>query len=439
MKKLYLVSLSLILCVAMTSLAFCWGNATHTYLAAKLGAQRGQTNLNEMYGAVLPDAFNFVLDANGVFVADRLHNDPMTFVRASWGPEMKSVAYGFASHNQLWGADFTAHIQACTAPGAGWAILKGNQLAGSLQGAIEELLVAQSVDPGIAAMLAPEMAIVFGHDLVETAVDILVRRTEDPDVGNQMLLAAKCRPFQVPLILSAAYAPALSGYVHIPFRDAVKFIVGAESAYRDYCLQYGGIFTLGEEEELQTLSALDAQVASGFLNAYLPQFGDEHTVTVDPALVYQFIASALALVQEPPAYGPELAATMNQVNLELKKHHVSSSIPFAAFSKVGETDEASSIVPTNYSLGQNFPNPFNPSTTIQYTLAGVGGQRSEVSNVRLVVYDALGQEVATLVNERQEPGTYTVRWDANGHASGVYIYRLVAGNFTETKRMLLVR
>lgn len=96
-------------------------------------------------------------------------------------------------------------------------------------------------------------------------------------------------------------------------------------------------------------------------------------------------------------------------------------------------------VPGDFRLEQNYPNPFNPSTTIQYTLAGTGGQGLGASPVRLVVYDELGQEVAKLVDARQTAGTYTVHWDSGGHASGVYFYRLVAGNNAATKSMLLLR
>ncbi len=83
-------------------------------------------------------------------------------------------------------------------------------------------------------------------------------------------------------------------------------------------------------------------------------------------------------------------------------------------------------------LENNYPNPFNPTTEIRY-------QIPKVSHVTLKVFDILGREVATLVNEQKSPGTYTVRWDASGVASGIYFYRMQAGMFVETKKMLLVR
>ena len=85
-----------------------------------------------------------------------------------------------------------------------------------------------------------------------------------------------------------------------------------------------------------------------------------------------------------------------------------------------------------FSLEQNYPNPFNPSTKIQFTIVN-----RQLTIVR--VYDVLGREVATLENEMKQPGTYTVEFDASNLASGVYLYRLKAGNFVETKRLVLLR
>ncbi|MCZ6776922.1 MAG: phospholipase D-like domain-containing protein [Ignavibacteria bacterium] len=89
-------------------------------------------------------------------------------------------------------------------------------------------------------------------------------------------------------------------------------------------------------------------------------------------------------------------------------------------------------VPASFSLLQNYPNPFNPSTKIQYLLPGN-------HLVTLKVYDLLGREVTSLVNEKQAAGSYRVEFSTNGLASGVYFYRLRAGSFVETKKMLLMR
>lgn len=96
---------------------------------------------------------------------------------------------------------------------------------------------------------------------------------------------------------------------------------------------------------------------------------------------------------------------------------------------VGVDDE---IIANNFTLEQNYPNPFNPSTTIKYTL----GERSAVT---LKVYDVLGNEVANLVNTTQEAGQHSINFDASSLSSGLYIYTLNTGNFTSSKKMMLLK
>jgi len=96
-----------------------------------------------------------------------------------------------------------------------------------------------------------------------------------------------------------------------------------------------------------------------------------------------------------------------------------------------------SIVPGKFELFQNYPNPFNPTTIIKYEIPDQ--VRNDRSLVTLKVYDVLGNEIATLVNEEKEPGTYEVEFDASKLPSGIYFYRLNAGSFIETKKMILLR
>jgi hypothetical protein len=90
------------------------------------------------------------------------------------------------------------------------------------------------------------------------------------------------------------------------------------------------------------------------------------------------------------------------------------------------------VSPITFSLSQNYPNPFNPATVIKY-------QIGELSFVTLKVYDVLGNEITTLVDEEKPLGNYEVEFNANNHSSGVYFYQLKAGSFIETKKMILVR
>ena len=98
----------------------------------------------------------------------------------------------------------------------------------------------------------------------------------------------------------------------------------------------------------------------------------------------------------------------------------------------GVKQPIASALPRSFQLEQNYPNPFNPSTTISYQL-------SEVSIVKLNVYDILGRQVATLVNGRQNAGNYNVTFNASNLSTGVYFYRLQAGTYSNTKKLMLIK
>ena len=104
-------------------------------------------------------------------------------------------------------------------------------------------------------------------------------------------------------------------------------------------------------------------------------------------------------------------------------------VPFTV-TPSGATDNNS--LPNSFELSQNYPNPFNPSTIIKYSI-------SKRSNVSLKVYDMLGKEVATLVNEIKDANSYQVKFDASNLTSGLYIYKFQAGNFTASKKMMLIK
>lgn len=89
-------------------------------------------------------------------------------------------------------------------------------------------------------------------------------------------------------------------------------------------------------------------------------------------------------------------------------------------------------LPDGFWLSQNYPNPFNSSTVIEYALP-------EAVWVRLEVFNTLGRKVATLVNETQEPGYHSYNWEANNLATGIYFYRISAGQFHKTRKMVLVK
>ena len=118
----------------------------------------------------------------------------------------------------------------------------------------------------------------------------------------------------------------------------------------------------------------------------------------------------------------------------------SNSVWRRSLSEIIGIQNISTEIPSAYSLSQNYPNPFNPTTNIKFSIPAVSSPRVPGGDlVQLKVYDVTGREVQTLVNERLQPGTYEASFDGAALNSGVYFYKLVTGNFSETKKMLLIK
>jgi hypothetical protein len=166
----------------------------------------------------------------------------------------------------------------------------------------------------------------------------------------------------------------------------------------------------------------------------------EHTTSYEnqPQSIEQIIG--WFRVEQTSAGGSTIAHTSHQVELPpsgSKLHTVKYSLIITG------VVESMGRSPSTFALYQNFPNPFNPSTKIVYRVRSPYGstdpQGRGRESVELKVYDLLGREVATLVNEEKAPGSYEVTWDATGMAGGVYFYTLTSGTSLLTRRMLLLR
>jgi hypothetical protein len=124
----------------------------------------------------------------------------------------------------------------------------------------------------------------------------------------------------------------------------------------------------------------------------------------------------------------------------LKQIDLDGSVHFSSIVFVDVlTSVADEKLPTIFALYQNYPNPFNPTTVIRYQLPNVGREAFSTYKVSLKIYNLLGQEVVTLVNENKHAGEYTIQWNAEGLTSGVYFCRLQSEKYMETKKLLLLR
>ncbi len=150
-----------------------------------------------------------------------------------------------------------------------------------------------------------------------------------------------------------------------------------------------------------------------------------------PRTVYtEFVVN---IPPDPPGI-PDSATMLFTITNGTSQYHLGSSftIDDLSFGAPLAVEESGTLQPRQFALEQNFPNPFNPSTKIQF-------QIPSREFVVLKVYNLLGQEVATLVNEELNPGNYRAEFNAQGLPSGFYLYRLQSGSYTSVKKMLLMK
>jgi len=299
-----------IICLGLTlssSEAFSWGFATHAYIDDRLGKTDTRNNLNEIYGGVMPDLFNTLFDYPEYldFMPVQTHLKSMKVWKASRGEVEKSLAFGFVSHNNRWGADFTAH-HTCRTCGErpGYAYVKAGIL-----------LSEYPLPPELG--IPDEIAIEIFHEIVENAVDILVKGT-DPLVGERLSSAAQQRSDRFPRLLVRAYAKRFASFARITELEAAQFIEAAESGFRDAIDSYGQILLLEEDDAILLISQQTASLAQGFLALY----GID--LSMPPEQVVGMVASYMALAIElcQDDYLEEIEATIPYVRHNLRIHGV---------------------------------------------------------------------------------------------------------------------
>ncbi|MBN1637411.1 MAG: T9SS type A sorting domain-containing protein [Ignavibacteriales bacterium] len=123
------------------------------------------------------------------------------------------------------------------------------------------------------------------------------------------------------------------------------------------------------------------------------------------------------------------------VNLISKYNYIRNEV----YNKLNPTDiqEDEGQLISEYKLYQNYPNPFNPTTKVKYTIPK--SETGEVNKVTLIVYDIMGREIETLVNENKSSGTYEIEFNASNLVSGIYFYRLKIANFISIKKMIYLK
>ena len=265
-KKLSTIVIGVILVsVFMVTQAFAWGSATHACIDDHLGKKGPVRNLNEIYGGMAPDVFNYLFSQlnwlNYLYVETHYEDNILVWKKADAMLE-KAVAFGFVSHNGITGADATAHgTYAYDAPD-GWVIAKAVEMANSAE--IYPILEKfHLVDKNVIVWAGYELC----HNFLESAVDLLIAQ-HDRSLGAKMSAAALSRTPEFPNLLVKAYAKNFAETFNLDPQTAVTVIRSAENEFRKSMVSYG--FALAQEPAVAQGLIADqlAALAPAFLSAY---------------------------------------------------------------------------------------------------------------------------------------------------------------------------
>ncbi len=298
--------------------AFPWGWAVHTYIDDQFSTKWAVRNGNQLYGGLGPDMFNFRYDeaAYREYLFAQTHNNFMKLWNAAVSKPGKALAFGFVSHNEVWGVDSTAHRsgitfgQKGTIPGhpdeGGYVIAKTYLLKAIL----EQI-------PQFGALQLPEaLKITVAHELVERGVDLLMVSI-DPMVGAKMAAAAPPPNPNFPMLMEKAYAGGLAAAFSISHTEADKFIAESERQYRQMLVLYGQALMQKTDVAVYLNAVQLENVAQQVFAAYglpLPEGLD-----LKPLLQFG-IYQAMNLCAGD--FAPEVLATLDFVTQQLKEHGI---------------------------------------------------------------------------------------------------------------------
>jgi hypothetical protein len=276
--------------------AFSWGDATHIYISDRLKARFDLNNINEMWGSLGPDIFNFIFDQAlcPIWLAEQTHGGPTeSFVKvwnAAGTTSEKALAYGFISHNEVWGADYTAHISGLTfGQDVGYINAKAMVL---LDTPIDP---TGPYDPGLnptfneifsSIGLEPDQQLIIAHVIAEYAIDIMLKNDVDRSIGRKLKVAARARSSKFPVLLAEAYAADYAANcAGIDYLTAASIITSAESKYRNNMISYGKVISLSEPIAVQLIAKQVVALAPAFIGGPL-LIPEADAVEIIKAMIY---------------------------------------------------------------------------------------------------------------------------------------------------------
>ncbi len=283
--------------------ALPWGWATHAYLVKQLAGE----NADAIYGALVPDVGQVMDPTAGTFIQEQTHHKFDRLVGKGFAMGLGDTAYGFASHNEFWGADNTAHN-----PISGYVTRKTGELVAltGLDAQLRALLLSKGIPDPDASSLAAQFAGVIAHEAVEYAVDILIKEDRDPAVGTSLADAAFLRDDRVPDLLARAYGHNFAARFRLPDPAAESLLRAGESDFQAFMEGYGYLLTMSDRQVI--IGAL-AQQGAERLHAYVLAL-----TGLDVAVPAGSLASVLnAAFLVTGDYGPALETTRGILERDL--------------------------------------------------------------------------------------------------------------------------
>ena len=264
MKRFPLLIGILFILTGFTPPAYPWGSAVHAYIGGRLG-DRGILKANVVYGEMAADTFNFMFDAPDQmqylyavthgFTSSGL-DTVLPVLRLAKTEREKAVAFGFVTHNNVNGADVTAHGVPYNSPD-GYVIAKALQLNEDLK----PLLAKTGIS-------IPEPVLLeVSHTLVEYAADLLIRK-RDRSVGFIIVLSTITRDDSFPKLLAKAYAKDFAGTFGLTKKEATFTIIKEEAKFRRLTINYGTILRNGDRKAQDEVAKYLAEIAPDFLKPY---------------------------------------------------------------------------------------------------------------------------------------------------------------------------
>jgi len=324
-KAFMTVGLICLLLTIVPASAFSWGDAVHVYISDRLKAKWGYKNINEMWGSLGPDIFNYIFDPAlcPVWLADQTHGRTNDSFMKVWSEadtiSERALAYGFINHNEAWGADYTAHVS-----GLSFGQDYGYVNAKAMVVLNTTINPTEPYDPMLNPTLGeifdsigmdPDQQLMVAHVVSEYAIDIMLRNDVDPLIGVKIKAAALARSKKFPALLIDAYASDYAANCPgIDYPTATYIIASAEAEYSNNMISYGKIISKPEPVAVQLIAKQIVALAPGFLGGPLP---------IPEADAIELVQAAIYVSMEIcNDYMSEINETIDYVDYNLTTHGI---------------------------------------------------------------------------------------------------------------------